>query len=925
MESKNSKYKHPDASYGMVMGGQIVMASKAGTNQFHGDVFEYLRNSIFDARNYFDYGYLNGGPRIPHLSRNNFGGSFGGPIKKDKTFFYGNYEGLRQAQGVTVLDTVPAATCHGAAGAVVWNGMGTQPAGSIGPCAQLGANPAGTGTNSVTITQTMAPLLALYPNPNLAKNQFTFPAVNPTSADFGQMRVDQNFSASDTIFARYTITNSALNTWFVQNTNAFAFPQWSQLEPSRNQFLTLAENHIFSTNLLNTARASVSRTTLADVNDYHVSPYIGPQYSFTQGLPMGSIGISGSFPITTLGPLTPKPSVDNLTIYTFSDDVGYSKGRHSLKFGVLFNRFYQAADANGGAQGTLTFTSFASFMRGLPSQYQALSPPAGTTFTNILGPNVVRYYGYDTVGLYAKDDWRLTSKLTLNLGLRYEFETTPIQLCCGPAYALRNGPDDEFVTAHVATPGNLLQDPTYHNFSPRVGFAYDLTGDGRTAIRGAFGIYYDIGNIGSELREALQGTPPFLKSTAVNPYPAQSPGSLVLPLTFTAAELGTSFQTVNYYARAPYSVEYNLSVDRQLPFGMGLTVSYLGLHGVHLWTRGEGNPVIPTSITNGEPFYAASISSCESVVPSCRVDPYWTSSTYDSNAGTSWYNAGSVNLVKQIGHGLQFQTSYTWSKSLDDTEDMGGLETSSGCVTNTSPLNRRIDRGPSCFDTTNRWNLNLVYHLPKVAAGNGFVSKLANGWWMSNIVTAQSGLPYTPVLSTNRSRSGVEGSNGDYANVNTAASIAASGFPGTCTSMPGQPAAGANPCLYTPIPFNKNTVATGNPLNWFNAAMFSLGPVGYLGDAGRDMLRSPGLAEWDFSIDKDTAAHFLGENGSVQFRAEIFNIVNRPNFSIPSGTSFSGSTTDAGPYSELPSATAGQISSTLTTSRQIQFALKLIF
>jgi len=221
----------PDASYGLVMGGQVVMASKGGTNQYHGNLFEYFRNAALDARNYFDLGYLSGGRRIPNFVRNQFGGTFGGPIKKDKTFFWGVFESLRSATGASVLDNVPAVGCHGAAGQTVWNGSGTQPAGSVGPCPALPSN--------TVIAPQIAPLLALYPLPNVGSGQFTFPASSYVTEYFGQMRVDHSISDKDSLFVRYTVDTGDIS-------NNAAYPQYLQTLPGTNQFLTVGETHIFS-------------------------------------------------------------------------------------------------------------------------------------------------------------------------------------------------------------------------------------------------------------------------------------------------------------------------------------------------------------------------------------------------------------------------------------------------------------------------------------------------------------------------------------------------------------------------------------------------------------------------------------------------------------------------------------------------------
>jgi hypothetical protein len=899
-----------DATYGMAMGAQVVMVSKSGTNEFHGDAFDYLRNSIFDARNYFDLAYtLPGGSRLPHLSRNDFGGSIGGPIKKDKTFFYAVYEGLRQAQGVTTIDSVMAAGCHGPAGAMVWNGQGNRPAGSIGPCTQLGVNPSGTGTNSARISKAIAPLLALYPVPNLPNNQFTFPSTDPTTADYGQIRIDHNFSQSDTLFGRYTITRSFLDTTNVQNStanNGPGYPGYQLAWPGQDQFFTLSENHIFSNQVLNTGRISFSRNTLTQLNDVPSGIPTGPMYSFINGIPMGSIAIgsvSGPYGINTS-----RPSYNYQTVYTISDDLFYIRGRHSLKFGTLLHRYYEALNSAATLYGNLQFPSIASFLQGTNATYNSLTAGSITS----------RYYAYNTLGFYAQDDWRATSRLTLNLGLRYEFMTTVKELN-GYQSAVRN-----IATDAVGTIGPIMKNPSYYNFGPRLGFAYDIGGTGQTVIRGAWGIYYDIGNLGSEFREELSGTPPFAAQDAVR----TSRIPITIPLTYPPGSLGTFIQTVNYEARQPRMLEWNLTVEHQFPFGITFGMSYVGMRGTNLWSKGEGNPTIPTLITNGTSFWGPLIPVCSSIVPSCRVNPNFTSIAYDANLGHSWYDSLQINLNKQLSHSLQFQVAYTWGKNLDDTENMSGDSgSSSGCSFGEDPTNRQLSKGPSCFDIAQMARINLIYYLPKTSVSNKFISTLANGWWVGNIVSLQSGYPFTPVLTTQRSRSGVNvgsGSQPDRVNLNTAASIAAT-FPSKCTSLPGQPPAGANPCLYTPIPYDASSVITGDPNHWFNPAMFSLGPVGFLGNAGRDILRGPGLATWDFSMVKNTPIRFPREGSNLEFRAEFFNILNRANFGIPPGSAFTGALADTGPYSELPLSTAGRITNTSTTSRQIQFALKLQF
>jgi hypothetical protein len=896
------------AEYGMAMGSQMVMVSKGGSNNWSGSLFDFLRNSIFDAPNYFDTVQPDG-TRLPHLARNNFGASFGGPIKKDKTFFFAVYEGLRQAQGITVQNTIPGQFCHPAvanqsnnfgAGTVIWNGQGNQPAGSTGPCPELGLNPAGAGTNSVALNATVAPLLALYPSaPNLPNNRWTFPTSDPTRVDFGQIRLDHNFSSADTGFIRYTIDDAALD----NSTTAAAFPQFRLLSSGRDQFLTFGENHVFNPELLNSARVSYSRLIQGADNEYPLGDLTGPLYSFVAGLPMGTVAVTG---ISTIGPMGSKPANNSTSTFNISDDVYYSRGRHSFKFGTLINRITYSLYSGSGKQGSLSFTSMANFLLGKPSQYSLVVPPGDTQ----------RDYALNTVGLYAQDDWRATQRLTLNLGLRYEFMYDFHEIN-NKGYAFRS-----FATLLPANPtqGPIIVNATKKNFSPRVGFAYDVTGDGKTAIRGAFGVYYDIANYGSLVREHDSGMPPLRLGLSV-----ANPGTLgPLPLPFAGLPIGKSGQGVDYDVLQPYLMQYNLTLERQIPFGIGLSASYVATRGVHLWEKMERNPVLPTSVVNGIPFWtptATQPANCGNAIVApltgfCRLDPNVASFQMLQTVGRSWYDALQLVVTKRPTRGLELQTAFTWSKALDTTQNMSGDSSAlSGCGGPTNPLDQTWDKGPSCSDTPYNLRINTLYHFPS-SGGDGLLSKVRKGWWMGNIISAQSGYPFTPVLSTNRSLSQVATSQGDRVNLNTA--IAAGTGAGTGINF---------------VPYDRDKVITGDPNNWFNPLMFSLGPVGTLGTSGRDILRGPKLFNWDFSIAKDTAVPRINEKANVQFRAEIFNILNHPNFAAPSGVVFSGSTSDVGAYSEAPvGATAanpfgsvGRITSTVTTSRQIQLALKLTF
>ncbi len=900
------------AEYGMVMGAQTVMVSKSGSNSFHGDGYEYLRNSAMDARNYFDTTKGSGGKRLPLFQRNNFGGSIGGPIQKNKTFFYGVYEGLRQNLGVTVFDNVLPASCH----QLVANGANYAFAPGVNP-----ASCASGLTASSVIPAQMVPLINLYPlpTPGLGGNafapQFTFPTASTQGENYGQMRVDHNFSANDTLFVRYTIDDGHLNNATGSNqaiASGIAFPQFRTSGLSRNQFATLSENHVFSPTLLNSLRASFSRTNFGAFNEY-VTNLTSPQLSMVPGEPVGGIAILGGG-ITGFGPGN-YPTVHIQDIWTLADDLMYTRGKHAFKYGVLYNSYWLMNLEAKLAQGQVAFTNVNNFMRGIYTNFSSLTP----------GSNLQRYWHFNTLGFYAQDDFRATSRLTLNYGLRYEFMTTP-QENDGKMSRFLNFTDP----TQSWTYGNVMTNPSLHNFSPRVGFAYDVTGKGTTSVRGGFGWYFDVANMGSAIDQENLAMPPYSGQSAVNKNRTGS-DIIQIPFVYLPGEVGSRLQNMAYNLNNPQSFQYNLTVEQQLPFSTALTVSYVGMHGLNLWQTREYNPFIPT-ITNGtyewDPFLCGGTPCATgSTIPNPayhRLNPAYQTSITTASMGASWFNSLQVSLNRRLVKGLQFQSSYTWAKSLDTTQ--GQLYSSdcsaAGALQGANPFNPLYDKGPSCFDIAQNWHANLIYHLPNLQS-NSFAAKLEHGWWFGNIVSVQSGLPFTPMVQQNRSLSGVLNGQGQTSVLDRVSLVTPADVQ-YCQSNPGA-------CKYTPVAFNASSVITGSPAQWFNPNMFKLGPVGQLGNAGRDMLRGPGLVEWDLSINKDTRLPFLGEAGQLEFRAELFNILNHTNFALPTqgnanaANVFAGSVSDLAAFSEAPNNNVGQITTTATSSRQIQLALKFIF
>jgi hypothetical protein len=959
------------AEYGLAMGSQMVAVSKNGTNQFHGDVFEYIRNDAFDANTFFNNESVPITPKAP-LRKNQFGGAFGGPIKKDKSFFYAVYEGVRETQGVPISNAVPSPGCH-PANATAANNFGAGTTITAAQCPDI-------GSDVMALSPYTSALLALIPLPDPGS---TFdpgsgnPPVqtvndhNSLGENYGQMRFDQTISDKDSFFSRYTIDNA------IQNETLGDFSYFREAPQARNQWITLAENHLFSPTVLNAVRFSFSRTNASTaLANIGLPGGTGPPLISGFATGVVDIGGPGGGNYAEFGSVNAAPVTYNRqNIYTLSDDMNWTRGKHAFKFGVLLNRFNESSQATNSFNGQIIYNTVSDFLQGNPLQVEF--PPSFATEN--------RDFIFNTYGLYAQDDWRVKSRLTLNLGLRYEFMNTPHELN-GRQSRMINDFTDPF------TLGPVIQNNSLRNFSPRVGLAYDLFGNGKTAIRGGAGIYYDLGNIGTALGQTANGSLPFAGLVDVNPTapnsctvtngnppgciptipsweatltasdPVKYPANAGFPVPFpdqvrsfyTPDKLGVFTPTfIDYNWKTSYMIQYNVSVQQQLPWDMALGVAYVGNHGVHLPMVRDGNPIPATSFgTCGDPAsvcIGGKVPIWDSGAANyLNLNPNFGSNINVATTATSRYNALQVVLQKRTSHGLELEAAYTRSRVIDETQGQSNIQDcqTSGGLLGVYPLDNSVDRGPACFNILNNWEINVLYHIPQFVKSNGFLSKAANGWFMSSIVSIQSGQPFTPVLGFNRSNSGVlQGGQGDRPNINTPDLIAKYFNPTVCTSMPGQPAAGNNPCVYTPIPYDPNKVVTGDPNKWFNGAMFSMPPncagpgitncsdtIGQLGTALRNSLIGPAERNWDFSLVKDTKLGFLGEAGMLEFRAEFFNVLNHPNFSggnhfnvqVFPGTQDDPTISNIGPFSEKPH-NGRSTAQVQDNQREIQFALRLEF
>jgi len=851
------------AEYGLNMGSQVTLVTKSGTNDVHGSVFHFLRNSALDARNWTDR------DTKPPFRRNNFGFSLGGPVRRDKLFFFGTYEGLRQARTTTDVYIIPSMVARQDGGLV----------------------PA--------IAASVRPYLQFWPTPNgedlgggLAR--FSKAATETQSEDYGQGRVDYNVTNADSLFGRYTITNSNdLKRGMIDSV-------YSQF-PTRNEYGTLSEDHIFTPGLLGTFRGSFSRTHSTATSTIDLPANL----AFTPGQPMGPLGITGVDSYSSAPGTTPVEV--NQRIISGSADIFYTLPQHALKLGTLANFYRQFMSNNGGnsPRGNWVFPNLTTFLTAAPTQFTVLTP----------GSSANRTYDYQTFGVYLQDDWKVTPTLTLNLGLRYEMATTPGEIH-GDGAAVRDILHDSAVTI-----GAPFINPSKKNFSPRLGFAWDVGGHGRTSIRGGAGLLYDVGIFGTALFIGASATPPL--SSVSNLTPAQ--GLVFRPFPpIPPEQAGRELRTVDYHLQQPHLFSYNFTVEHQLPAQIGLTVAYAGSRGMNIMQTKEGNPTIPLGVVRG--------GICDSRVPTppvsnsgpkCwrgagatdanpsgsatgidpRVNPAWNTVEFKTAGADSWYDSLQFVVVRRFSRGFQFQSSYTWGHALDTTQSQIGVDNS---VTSNNygddPWDPNHDKGSAGFDQRHGWRVNGIYRFPSKLTGTW--GAIGNGWWISSILTWNSGFPFDPNSSTQRSRSLVGGTNGGQRRANL--------VPGVKHEQLTR--GGSIGCTIGTGP-TARVIAPGAPLGtpqlFYDACALALPELGFNGNAGRSIMYGPNYSTVNFSLVKDTPLRWLGEQGAVQFRTEIFNLLNHPNLGVPMRT--------------FNLTTAGQITSTFGKSREIQFALKILF
>ncbi len=797
------------AEYGKRPGAQVSIVTSSGTNQLHGSLYEFVRNSDLDARNFFD------GPSISPFERNEFGAALGGPLQPDKTFLFGNYEGFRQRLGLSNVTLVPD------------------------NAARAEALPA------------VKELLSLWPvqnGPELGggvAESFNSP-LQRIREDFGTTRIDRVFSPGDTLSSVYTVDDSSANTPTVNPLSTIA-------ESLREQVVSLEETHVFSPQMLNTARVGFSRGAFYFTSQSPNAP------SWIAGAPIGAIVIGGgtasnsATQISNAGTNVASNTRAVRNLFTYEDQVDINIGLHHLQAGAWIQRI-QSNDNFAQAQyGQASFSSLANFLAGNVSTFTAVPQPTELGWRSVEGAG------------YLQDTMKLRSNLELKLGFRFE-STNGWNESHGRASNYLFGPDGVIETQPRV--GNSVFTRNRARFlpEPRVGIAWSPFGAGNTVIHAGFGIYNALLD---NLSYRLDQNAPFNTTLSLKNVPIS--GIQIVPGQQPLSSGTISPGGVQPDMYTPSVITYTFKIEQKIAPSTSLGVGYVGSHGYHEILSVDANEPAPT-VRAGTIYYAPG---------SKLANPRLANTTSWFSEGVSSYNALQVDVNRRFAKGLQLRGAYTFSKSLDDG---GTLNNSVGNNTPAFvmfPLNPKLDYGRSPFDVRHLAVINGSYELPFGHGTRGWAKDFVDGWTASGIVTAQSGLPFTPQLGFNPTN------NGDT----------------------------RNPIRPSWNPAFSGSVIQGGLQQYFNPNAFIVPASGTYGNAGRDTLIGPGLTTLDVSLLKNIV---MGERMKLQFRSEFFNVLNHANFGTPNPIVFTSG-------SIAPASTAGVISATSTTSRQIQFGLKLLW
>lgn len=806
-----------DASFGRNAGAQVNVVLKSGSNSFHGTAYEFFRNAALDARNFF----APADQPTPKYQRNQFGFALGGPIRKDKTFFFLDYEGSRIREGITKVTNVPTlAERRGDFSQSLFSAP-------INPFTQTPFP--GNQIPDFFINPIGKAIAALYPLPNRNVPFANFVS-SPTSRDRNDhfdARLNHSFTRSSELTVRYSFSDRELFEPFTGPTFP-SVPGFGDTVPRRGQNFLISETHIFSPRLVNEARFAFNRIAAAVTQENSgtsINKQVGlPDFATNpRDLGLSFITISGFSP---LGDEYNNPQQSETNVFQVLDGATYTRGNHLLKFGFDFRAIKQNAFRDVQSRGFITFSNFAFTGNALADML--LGFPAVTGGAHLDNPQRLRTESY---GFYINDSFRIRPNLTLSAGLRYEYNSPPVD-------------ENDRATLFDPATGSLVPvgtngtprsgfDSDKNNFAPRLGLAWTLGQKGETVVRAGYGVYFDQSSLAPS--EGLYFNAPFfdfnlfftipnlLTLTLNDPFPSFFP----VPLPKSA----TGFQRD---LRTPYLQHWNVSVQRELGKSRVFELSYVGSKGTKLITARDINQPRPSPIS-----------------PNLRPLPQFDDITFEESSANSNYNSLQARFEQRLDFGLSILSSYTWSKSIDNASSF--FSSAGDPNFPQDSLNTKAERGRSNFDVRHRFSLSYGYDLPfgkgrRFLAGDGFLPAILTGWQTFGIVAVQTGRPFTAALQMDIDQS------------NTGRSTL--GF-------------GAND---RPNVVGNPDVSHRTPDQWFNTAAFAFPAFGSFGDAGRNILEGPGYVNFNTSVMKTTK---LTESLGLQFRAEAFNLFNHPNFNLP--------------------------------------------
>ncbi len=837
-----------DASFGRNPGAQVNVVLKSGTNELHGSLFEFHRNGALDARNFF----APASEPKPKYLRNQFGGSIGGPIKRDRTFIFGDYEGTRSREGITRITNVPTLLERQGDFSQSLFGLPIDPfTGMVFP---------GGVIDPLRIHPIGQAIAALYPLPNRNEPFRNFVS-SPTQRDDNDsfdLRLDHRLTDRADLTFRYSFGDRNLFEPFTGPTFSLV-PGFGDTVKRRSQNAMAALTLVVTPNLVNETRVAFSRVAASvsqeasQLNSELGLPTISPN---PRDAGLSFITVTGLSPLGDEGN-NPQKSVTN--VYQIINNSSYSHGSHLIKFGGDIRFSQQNAFRDVESRGRLTFSPFAQ-ISGNALGDLLLGFPLLTSVARVDNPQQLRTRSYNA---FFNDSFRINPRLTLNAGLRYEFNSPPVD-------ANDRANVYDLVTRNLVgvgtngvPRGGIESDK--NNFAPRLGLAWTIGEDEKTVIRAGYGIYYDQSALAPT--EALYFNSPYfdnniffslpgLPLTLSDPFPAFFP----FPLPDSALAIQRDLRTA-------YMQHWNLNVQRELGSKSVLEVAYVGSKGTKLLTARDINQPQPSVLPPGLPF-----------VP--RPDPRFDDINLLESRANSNYHSLQARLQQRFSRGLAALVSYTFAKSIDDASNFFSSAGDPNFPQNSYDV--RAERGRSNFDVRHRLSISYSYDLPfgnsnSYFADKGWVSKLLSGWQTFGVITLQSGRPFTVALLSEIDNSG------------TGRSILGFG-------ANDRPNLVGDPQLSSP--------ATGQ---WFNTAAFAFPAPGTFGNAGRNIIDGPGYQSVNASLVKNTN---LTETVNLQFRVEAFNLFNRPNFNLPDNF--------------LGSPTFGQITSA-RDPRHLQFGLKLLF